>query len=446
MKNPLREIQRIVLGINKNSSADSDSKSVRGLVAAVVRSGGKIAERIQDLNGLKDLKTQETRTWISSEVLEAGGGGPFDACDLRHWLTLAEKAGVPAVPARDILTMTEAEIEAVSEASLELPEGRAVVRMAALLASSSADLDKLLRPDGLKEDRELPPRESVIEKIASAMDDVPEGWMVRHARHGASTLKALSCCGVAGIEAPEVKFGPHVDVGPGWVRLGNRRMVDVMDSRFMQAIAQAPDGPSTFVARPWVKASRYIVADDPHRAGSPLAGAGGWPAEWRAFVENGLVTGISWYYPNTGSVTQENAKSALAVRDLAQRIVDQAKLQAAAPRLMDIEFARRNPNLADQMNARFPADGVSCTLDFIETDDGPVLLEGGPPFTPIGGGHPCAFAGVWQPEGVAFKTMDGVDLMQPGSWKSARLNPAGSILSWSDVEELAKDPPSPKAI
>ena len=67
-------------------------------------------------------------------------------------------------------------------------------------------------------------------------------------------------------------------------------------------------------------------------------------------------------------------------------------------------------------------DWMHRTLDFIETDQGPVLLEAGPGITPLGGGHPCAFAGIMNPRlgdipnlsGVAFRTMPHVVLGEPG--------------------------------
>src|SRR3546814_10385739 len=85
------------------------------------------------------------------------------------------------------------------------------------------------------------------------------------------------------------------DVCSSDLRVGNRRRVHVSDARTVQAAAQGP-GFLCFLARPWQECSRYIVGEDPHRHGSPFAGKGVWPAEWRAIVEAGVVVGVASYY------------------------------------------------------------------------------------------------------------------------------------------------------
>src|SRR3546814_4263768 len=67
------------------------------------------------------------------------------------------------------------------------------------------------------------------------MDEVPEGWMVRSNRCGSSELKALAGFGAIGHQVPEVRFGSNLEIGPGWVRVGNRRRVHVSDARTVQA-------------------------------------------------------------------------------------------------------------------------------------------------------------------------------------------------------------------
>src|SRR5690606_5906914 len=126
-------------------------------------------------------------------------------------------------------------------------------------------------------------------------------------------------------------FGANLEIGPGWVRNGNRRRVNVSDKRTIKAAAEGP-GFLIFLARPWVESSRYIEAPDPHREGSPFAGKGIWPAEWRAFVENGEVVGVASYYGWADQATPETARTALEVRALAQKIVDEARSQKAWPR------------------------------------------------------------------------------------------------------------------
>ena len=95
------------------------------------------------------------------------------------------------------------------------------------------------------------------------------------------------------------------------------------------------------------------------------------------------------YYPWIGEASPENARAALAAAEAAQRIVDTAAELNLASRFMDLEIFRMgqhkheadgralDPKVA-QLLARFPRDGLHSTLDFLETDQGLLLLEGGP--------------------------------------------------------------------
>src|SRR3546814_8853609 len=76
--------------------------------------------------------------------------------------------------------------------------------------------------------------------------------------------------------------------------------------------------------------------------------------------------------------TPETARTALEVRALAQRIVDEAMAQQAWPRYADIELARNadwieeGSDLRQALDTQFARCTVSGTLDFIETDNGPM--------------------------------------------------------------------------
>lgn len=439
----LDALRKLFLAINAKAGTAALGRDVRRLTALAVRAKADLPARLAGMQEIADFIAAETATWIPDDAVASGRGGPFDTCDLRHWLALAERAGVAAVPARVVLALSEDEM-ALASGELRLPE-RARARIAGALG-------RYLPPDELAAAAEAaetlgnpPDRDAVEEKLAAALDGVPEGWMVRHARGGPSSLKTLAGIGAAGPVSPEVRFGSDLEIGPGWVRRGNRRAIDASDGRIVQVYARGPVGPSVFLARPWAPASRWMVDEDPHRRHSRYAGKGLWPAEWSAFVENGRVTGVGFYYAWAGEVSQASAAAALAVRDLAQRVVDEACRMGAFPLYLDTEIARRNDRMRPALDARFPRTAVACTLDFIETDAGPLLLEGGPPFNPhLGGGHPTAFAGAPDPfEGVAFRCMPGVDVADPKSWRGPH-ETAGSILSWDEVEALAAEPlPTP---
>lgn len=430
------KLRQVIIALNARGNEHSIGQSLRRLVLMILRS----KNLKKDFAGVMRIAArfeQETASWLRPEAVSLGESGHFDACDLRHWLALCERAGVAAVPAKIVLKLSDEEMSALS-GSIGLPAGYAgklATKLSTLELTGSED-------DQCGEDADAIDMDAVVEKLFDAMDLVPEGSMVRHVRCGPSTLKALAGAGAAGPELPETRFGPELEVGPGWVRAGNRRRIDASDARFVEGAAQGPADNCYFVARPWVQASRWATGEDPHRHGTRFAGKGTWPSEWRAFVEGGKVIGVSTYYAWCGSATPENAQVALQVRDLAQRIVDAAEAQKAFPAYMDIEFLRENPAFADICD-RFPRDAVAATLDFIETDKGILFLEGGPAYTPVGGGHPCGFAGLQRAEGVAFRIMDGVSLADPKSWSETSRQDA--ILSWGEVEALAFAPISSNA-
>lgn len=447
----------IALTARAQKSEEAETfRKLRGHAATLLRDPSGIRGKLESLQEIVDLHHAETSTWVSPEEFASGGTGPFDACDLRIWLALSEAAGVPAVPAREVLRLSEAEMS-VASGSVAIPDDlvtKGIRRRAAALREQGF----LPGVDEITDEEETVDVEMMKERIISAMDDIPEGWMVRSSRCGSAELKTLAGAGVAGPTPPEVRFGPGLEVGPGWIRVGNRRRVNVSDARTVAIHAQGPGGDAVFLARPWVESARYVAGSDPHRHGTPFAGKGIWPAEWRAFVEKGRVVGVSWYYGWCGEATQENAAIALEVRDLAQRIADQAVALRMHPRLMEVEMMRNNRhpsvtgNEAVQRHlATFGREDVACTLDFIEAKDGGLmLLEGGPANTPFGGGHPCAFAGCGgRPvmgnktvtEGVAFRLMPHVIMADLSTWEDGERE--GCVLSWDEVAEMADKPRAP---
>tara|TARA_B100000965_G_scaffold388509_1_gene393103 strand:- start:439 stop:1728 length:1290 start_codon:yes stop_codon:yes gene_type:complete len=425
--NGLEAIRGLILNLTRAGGEKDAARDARRLAIGAIKAGGDLPGIIEQLNSVERSFNEETGSWVRLQRLTKGEGGPFDACDLRCWLALASLSNVPFIPAEEILTLSEDEAErACGRAAPISPTLRA--RLTKVLSLVPRAENAAAAPSDLVDD------ETLQEKLFAAMDGVQSGWMVRHVRAGASGLKALAGCGLAGPEVPEVRFNSESEEGPGWIREGNRRKVDLTDKRIIMVIAEGPPGPTTFVKRPWVKSARWVSGEDPHRAGSPIAGPGLWPAEWRAFVENGKVLGVAFYYAWAGSATPENAAQAFAVRNLAQRLVDQGLRQGAIPRFMNIEFARAS---RPEIDARFPRDGFACTLDFIETDDGLQLLEGGPACTPIGGGHPCAFAGIDPPVGVAFRPVPGISIAEPETWGIGAID-SGCVMSWDEAADLAR--------
>jgi hypothetical protein len=456
-------MRQAVIALTVEGDRAATRSDVRNLLAAsaqAARGGGRFEDLFSGIAQGMAIEREESSSWIGAEAVRAGASGPFDACDLEVWLAICERLGVAAIPGEVILRLDSAETELAS-GEIDMPKGPA--REAVIQALS--DLVRKAETEGVGPDeielfaylfdtaaKDAIDREDLVERLHSAMDDVPEGWMVRTAACGGSELKALAGTGLAGPSVPEVRFDANLEVGPGWARVGNRRVLNARDHRTLSMTKQRPKSDMVFIARPWVEASRWIECMDPHRDGSPFAGPGRWPAEWRAYVVDGKVRAVSAYYGFVGEMNPENARMALQVRDVAQRLVDGMTEHRLWPRFMKAEFARRSPHPEMQAAlADFGRETVSCSLDFIETDQGLLLVEGGPANTPVGGAHVCSFAGNGLRKGaidgrqmakstcgVAFRAMPHINMMEPETWHDG--DRTGAIATWEETEALAASP------
>lgn len=173
-------------------------------------------------------------------------------------------------------------------------------------------------------------------------------------------------------------------LGPGWmVRWDNCSLMDVKyelgsgnpdwqpsfamlfadDMRGFDMVASFPSDRIRAWARPWVRFARDA----------------GFPIEYRVFVENNRVIGVSSYYP------QRPLEPTPAVAEDLRRIEDYASRLIAA---------QTDILVCPEISTTHDLTKNHWTADFGRLEDGAVLfLEGGPPNTPRWGAHPCCFEG-----------------------------------------------------
>ena len=152
---------------------------------------------------------------------------------------------------------------------------------------------------------------------------------------------------------------------PQWNSEFNDLVLD--DPRAFDIIFEFPREELPVWRRPWTDP---IVYDN-------------YPAEYRVFVRDGEIAGISNYYPQRPLIEFKGHLATL--REYTTRLAE------AAPQHFLWPMSHRPDSVTE--------DGVHFTADFMATSNGILFLEGGPPHEM--GAHPCCF----QPgriEGVAL--------------------------------------------
>lgn len=134
------------------------------------------------------------------------------------------------------------------------------------------------------------------------------------------------------------------------------------DPRGYDLIYAFPESTMKVWLRPWIKAQ---IIDS-------------YPVEYRVFVLDNEVIGVSNYYPQRPLPENDDIMLDLhIVTKLTTMMVE------------NINPPWNNPKM-DKLG--FNKDTISCTLDFLRTEDGKILfLEGGPPHHPAWGAHMCCF-------------------------------------------------------
>ena len=150
------------------------------------------------------------------------------------------------------------------------------------------------------------------------------------------------------------------------------RRVELDDPRAVDILFEYPRPRAPVWMRPWAQA---LVVD-------------GYPVEYRAFVRDGEVLGISSYHPQRP--LPEFPAHIQAVREQAGRLINAVR----TPFQWRLHPRRRG----------LGQDGVHFTADFTATAEGMLFLEGGPPHEL--GAHRCCFR-EGRISGVALEDRNG---------------------------------------
>ncbi|MYE58702.1 MAG: hypothetical protein F4X35_03835 [Alphaproteobacteria bacterium] len=238
----------------------------------------------------------------------------FNVVSLGAWLDLCKAAGVDAVPATKI----------------------GDIEIAHLIETLDYDPDRDWSSDtGAAQTRAF--------------------WTKIEAAKKPGTMIRWDCCACA-----EVKY--RLGTGrPEW----HQDLLDcfyIDDFRATDLIFEYPDTIIAAWSRPWMRAR---IVD-------------GYPVEYRVFVEDARIIGVSSYYPQRPLPDTPEVRE-----DIAACLAEADKLIAALPTPL------RHPG---GLHTDRSPESKSFTADFMRLEDGRFLyLEGGPPFSPASGAHPCCF-------------------------------------------------------
>lgn len=253
---------------------------------------------------------------------ELGARPGFRPLDLGHWLRLCAEAGVPAVPATLV-----------------------------------ASINPQLLTEFIEPHPDHVPTEAQLETLQAFWAKVQEA----RALHG--YMLRWSCCACA-------KVKHRLSTGePRW----NPDFLEFFgadDFRAFDLLCEFYHPEVGAYLRPWL---RYAVHE-------------GYPVEYRAFVLNGEIQGVSNYYPQ---------------RDLPDNDETSRDVETVLAFTRRLIAAQREPiNLPNAFVQAMPK--LNCwTADFARLADGAIVfLEGGPPHLP-GGAHMCCFK-FGEIEGVAL--------------------------------------------
>lgn len=179
--------------------------------------------------------------------------------------------------------------------------------------------------------------------LKKAMDAVPDGFMLR-----------WDCCA-----AESLKAGMH----EGAISIASMKALTPFDMRFQSILFEYPNEVISVVQRPWVDARKV----ESH------------PVEYRVFVENDTVIGVSNYYVQRG----------LALNDAVQHEIETC-IQFSKQIIKTAKLRNTMPWLGPYAKANLDPSQMACSLDFLVTQSGEVqFIEAGPAFR--AGAHPCCF-------------------------------------------------------
>jgi len=169
-------------------------KQIKSLALNALRNPEKAMSFISSTTDLIKRDQEIIDGWTPISEFRSHGGA-FSGFDLRYWIELAKMAGVPFIPADPVLTLTDAEASILSgEFNIDQmigPFEKHRQNLVNLINEQFPDLEAPEPNQILKSEKA-----ALIERLFSAMDDLPANIMIRGVETGPSILKTLVGVGI----------------------------------------------------------------------------------------------------------------------------------------------------------------------------------------------------------------------------------------------------------
>lgn len=207
------------------------------------------------------------------------------------------------------------------------------------------------------------PHQVRLDKAYAAVNNKPgPGWMIRWDCGASANLKLAMSDG----RSPDAETLEQLPI----------------DFRILELLRDYPRFVVPVWRRPWL--------------GEQMMMAAGYPVEYRAFVKNGALIGISSYYPQRPlpRIDHHIASIESQVAALLAKLKGPFEWPARHTETMRIRA------MLPTLKGTPTPDGVHFTADFAATTHGMLFLEGGPPH--FMGAHPCCF----RPDRIAGVALD----------------------------------------
>jgi hypothetical protein len=257
------------------------------------------------------------------------GQARFNTLSLGNWVTLAEAVGIPVVPIIYLGALSGKDLAAFQD--------------------NCGDFSRIMA-------------------LNSALQALEGDWFVRSDASSGDCVKGAMGRPLSPGQDRLAQAGARS--GFGYTQYQGKRFVELDDGRLDEQVSIWPEEDCPFWARPIVKARQIETENGPYQA------------EWRVFVRDGRIAAVSTYYPQAPRAVDAADFAALDLSiAYSLRLIDIVRSRGLVP---DHPAYQRFPD--------FDPESVSFSIDFIEREDGQVLLlECGPTSLHRWGAHPCAF-------------------------------------------------------